>query len=976
MYSKSRLQELKDKYKHLDPSTLENNLLMDEARNGGYICPKCGNGTGEDGTGTVWHLLNDGYHGYCHKCHQYFDVFDLIAQKYRYNLSQFPEIIEKAQELFGDSPCVTDKKPKVKEVIDFTNLIKRSWLNLDSFYTNKKKWRGLLKATLVFFGCGYLPDWTFGKFNSERIIIPTSKNHYLARYVGEKPLDKKFQKIHRGEKGVFGDKRITDALQEKPDSLVFVVEGEIDAMSIYQSGFLAVALGGSTISTHQLNILQKKFPPNTHFIIMLDNDEAGKKNSPVVIDKIRKSGFPCTADFLNSKFSDANDWLVNDESGLKAELTRISIAANKFFSDNPPAKTSELPKGIKKTDVEGIVEITHDFKPPENLPEEPKIQFTQEQILTCPLNLKVPTGFSFTPNGIYHFEKSKDKETKGEVFEVLDSATPIIPTRILMKKDRSDKQVELAYYERAKNIWHKITAPATTIAKTQNITDLAADGVDVNSPHARQMSEFLMKIQHEGDNLKTIPQAILYDQTGWIDECKNFVYPAEGVIDGENYVVKDNGFNYEQKFSSAGTKEDWYQLFLSGYTDIENWWVRYSLGLVLAAPLVKPCNSRNWQGVLVSPSGSGKSAVAKLAISIFGNPAKYHTTFNGTNNFSDELAARLNDLPCWIDEFQAADKKTREEFQNFIYNYAEGKTRGRLTRNADMKRQFEFSGTRICTSEQVVMQNNFMQGAFNRVIQIQNFKPLQDGIGRELHEKLKSTYGHYGKMWIEYVKAHRQEICDTYAAVRAKYRSMNFISHHLQQIALAYTALQYFYRMLREDIEKIEEESNADVCWIELPTPLMCLEGNYDKVSKDRGDIHFFRELLPTPQESNNVVRALNFLKDITSKHGLFNVQQSDGDWYFPASDKVIGYLFNNGDVGFLPSPLDEYLREKNYPPAPTLMKEFANRNLLTIGNGQLGKQLKVSKYIKGCEARKTLYYFPKKSFEDDFELDKDEKKN
>lgn len=972
MYSRSKLEELKNKYKHLDPSTLENNLLMEEGRHSGYVCPHCGNGTGEDGTGITWKLIGDGFKGYCFKCLQHFDVFDLIAKKYSYNLTtQFVDVIAKAQEIFGDSPRVTNQKPKKKEIVDYTALIKTSWKNLDKLFAEQSTWRGLTKATLIYFGCGYLPDWSFSGFKSERVIIPTSKYHFLARYVGKKPLDKKFQKIHRGEKEIFGDKRTIDALQEKPDSLVFVVEGEIDAMSIYQSGFNAVAISGSGMSAKQADILKAKFPQNTKFIVMLDNDETGRKNSPDITDKIRKLGFSCTADFLDAKFSDANDWLINDENGLKNELARISSGAKKFFSDNPPATNSELPQGIVKTEIDGVNEITSDYKPPEIPPEPPQMQFTQEQILNCPLNLKVPTGFSFTPSGIFHKEKSKDKESKGETFDVLDCATPIIPTRILMKKDRSDKQVELAYYERSKNIWHKISVPATTIAKTQNITDLAAFGVDINSTHARQLSDFLMKIQHEGDNLNTIPQAILFDQPGWTDD-EDFIYPAEGVINGENYVVKDNGFNYEQKFSQAGTKEGWYPLFAGNYGRLENWWVRYSVGLVLAAPLVKICNTRNWQGVLVSPSGSGKSAVAKLAISIFGNPKKIHTTFNGTNNFSDELAARLNDLPCWIDEFQAADKKMREDFQNFIYNYAEGKTRGRLSRNADMKKQFEFSGTRLCTSEQVVMQNNFMQGAFNRVIQIQGFQPLQDGHGRDLHEKLELTYGHYGKMWIAYIKAHKKEIRATYAEIRAKYRHMNFISHHLQQIALAYTALEHFYKMLEADRRKADEDGNEAAFWVELPTPLQYLEGNFDKASQGKGDIIAFRELLPTPQESNNVVRALNFLRDTASKRGLFNVQEETESWYYPQNANVIGYLFRNGDVGFIPSAIDKYLSEANYPPAPTLMKEFAKQNLLEIGGGKLGKQLKVSKYIKGATNRVALYYFPKKSFDADLELDKD----
>ena len=974
MYSK--FDALKDKYKHLDPTALAGYNLLSQGRNSGWECPHCGNGSGKDGTGVTWKLLNDGYKGYCFRCDKYFDVFDLIAKKYNFNAAtEFRDVIEQAQRIFGDAPKPVKPQKKVEaKVEDFNALIQASWKKLDLFFADKKTWRGLLKATLVVFGCGYLPDWNYFGSKSARIIIPTSINHYLARYVGTKEIDKKFWKIHRGTKDLFGEKKVLAMLEEKPDLLVFVVEGEIDAMSIYQSGFAAVALGGSSVSDHQLNIF-RHFPEGTKFILMLDNDETGRKKSVTVAEKIRKLGFFVHIDFLDAQFADANDWLVNNDSGLKRELLRISDAAM-----NPPATENNLPAGIKKSAVEGINEITSDYKPPakssnpaeESADDDDGIErLTKMQITSCPIDLTVPKKFVFKPKGIYHKEKSKDKESKGEEIEIQDSATPIVPLRILQKKDRSDKQVELAYYERSTHKWHKFTVPATTIAKAQNITDLASFGVDINSTHARSISEFLTKIQYEGDNARIIPQAVHYDQPGWTDrDCTNFIYPPEGKIDGEEYVLKDNGFNYEEKFSSAGTKEEWYVLFAATYSPMENAWARYALGLVLAAPLVKICNTRNWQGVLVSPSGSGKSAVAKLAFSIFGNPEKIHTTFNGTNNFSDALAARLNDLPCWIDEFQSADKKTREDFQNFIYNYAEQKTRGRLNKNSEMKQQFEFSGTRLCTSEQTVLQENFMQGAFNRVIQIQGFKPLKDGIGRELHENLPYHYGHYGRQWIRYCSAHRQEIRETYEAVRVKYRSWNFVPHHLQNFALAYTALEFFYRMLKEDRTKAIEAGIEEAIWINYPSPLEMLDHVGKINDKKVGDIDFFRELLPTPQEANNFFRAFDFLSETRfSQKSRFYHQTREG-WASPDSkgrEGALGYFFQNGDVGFLPGPLNRYLAENGFPPAKDLMRGFFEKELIKVSGGDLAKRFQYSAKIYNDPETKSsvkLYLFPKKSFD------------
>ena len=653
---------------------------------------------------------------------------------------------------------------------------------------------------------------------------------------------------------------------------------------------------------------------------------------------------------------------------MKKELARIYADAEKYFTDNPPPKKSDLPEGVKPAGVEGYVEITSGYKPA-NPPDKPEkisgeMQQTKAQIASCPIDLTVPENFLFGPGGL----KVRVFDKKGEEKDpVIFSKTPIVPVRILQKKDKSGKQVELAYYERVENKWHKLTVPATTIAKTPNITDLADFGVDVNTPHSKDFSNFLMRIQRHADNPRNIPRATIYEQTGWTDEdCEHFIYPPEDEIDGEKIVVLNGGFDYESKFTTKGDKKAWRDLFFLTYEPNWHWWARYAIGLVLAAPLVRLCKSRSWQGILVSNSGAGKSAVAKLAISIFGNPKKLHTTFNGTPNFVDEMSSRLNDLPCWVDEFQTADKKIRENFQNFIYNYAEEETRGRLNRNAEMKKQYEFCGTRLCTSEEVVLQNNFMQGAFNRIIQIQGFEAISDTLAREIHETVLKTFGHYGKPFIEYVKAHRDAVLKTYADVRKKFESEKFITHHVQNISLAYTALEFFWRMLKEDTPPDDEFAFVFRDWL---SPLEYLF---------QRDIKYFRGLLPSPQESDVFERALDFLSEQCASrkrqfHGWQKLGASSGDedvkllstFVEAPMTPALGCIFENGDVAFLPREIDNLLKEKGYPPAETLMREFFKRKWIKVSENIESLKKKFKQQCRlGSLGSRAVYYFPKLAFD------------
>ena len=65
-------------------------------------------------------------------------------------------------------------------------------------------------------------------------------------------------------------------LQENPEKNFYIVEGEIDALSLEEVGKNAIALG----SIASINLLIKRFqndkPTNT-FYLMLDNDEQGIK---------------------------------------------------------------------------------------------------------------------------------------------------------------------------------------------------------------------------------------------------------------------------------------------------------------------------------------------------------------------------------------------------------------------------------------------------------------------------------------------------------------------------------------------------------------------------------------------------------------------------------------------------------------------------------------------------------------------------
>lgn len=143
----------------------------------------------------------------------------------------------------------------------------------DTEYLHK---RGLNDSTIEHFKLGYDPEWTnpSGKSSivSSRVIIPNNDQNYLARATEPDAAAPKI-KVGKGN-SLFNAEALTSG---KP---VFIVEGQFDAMSIYQTGIAdAVALCSVTNRQALIKTLkelrEQQKAPNIVYLSM-DNDAAGK----------------------------------------------------------------------------------------------------------------------------------------------------------------------------------------------------------------------------------------------------------------------------------------------------------------------------------------------------------------------------------------------------------------------------------------------------------------------------------------------------------------------------------------------------------------------------------------------------------------------------------------------------------------------------------------------------------------------------
>lgn len=305
-----------------------------------YVCPLCGSGTGKSGTGAF--SIKNGTSWKCFSCNAGGDIFDLYGAIN--GTADHNEQLKGLSELYGiqvasyRSTAQEDFRPEYQnhakseqythnsihtsvytqadppQQTDYTDFFLQAHKAVEQ--TDYWKRRGLSKETVDRFKLGYVAEWRHPKApkapTSPRLIIPTSPYSYLARDTRDQiPEEQRaYSKSKVGSIQLFNKKALQTAT--KP---IFIVEGELDALSIIEVGGEAVALGTTTKSKALIELLKAQAPSQA-LIIALDNDEAGQRASRELTEGLQGLNIPCYSFNPCGQYKDANEALQRDKEAL------------------------------------------------------------------------------------------------------------------------------------------------------------------------------------------------------------------------------------------------------------------------------------------------------------------------------------------------------------------------------------------------------------------------------------------------------------------------------------------------------------------------------------------------------------------------------------------------------------------------------------------------------------------------------------
>lgn len=357
--------EVKDRI-HADPTPIYSLMEKAKAKVNGedtYICPFCGHGKGGDGI-----RLNEDGKFHCFGCDRSGDAIDLYQQIK--GLPDFNTALFQTATLYGLQITTALPQKPVEELTPEEKqqrIDHRAYTDIQAAQANQSHpdfieylhRRGISPALARFFGLGFIPEWRHPKVivegknppPSPRLIIPTGKVSYLAR--DTRPADqipeaaRDFTKSKVGKVEIFN----ADAIQRATRPL-FIVEGELDAISFYEVGGQAVGLGSTSNIDRLLQELNRtKRRTAEPFIIALDNDDAGRRATEKLARGLENLRIRYSIANPAGEYKDANEALVKDRPGFadrvrKAERAELDAETNAAHLDDLQKTFSETPEPI------------------------------------------------------------------------------------------------------------------------------------------------------------------------------------------------------------------------------------------------------------------------------------------------------------------------------------------------------------------------------------------------------------------------------------------------------------------------------------------------------------------------------------------------------------------------------------------------------------------------------------------------------
>ena len=350
-------------------------------------------------------------------------------------------------------------------------------------------------------------------------------------------------------------------------------------------------------------------------------------------------------------------------------------------------------------------------------------------------------------------------DRRGNVFHA--SNTPILITGMFKSTESGSQKLCLLYKSEGK--WMNRVIERKVLGNVRLTAALSEFGVGVTINTAPHLIDFLNSMLIEScdrrDELRSVPST---SKLGWDENLEKFIPYDNDVY----FDMQDRFPGLVHALEPHGDPEEWMNVYKSLRASGQTFF-KFATAAVLSSPLLalEKCDE-GFICNIFGTSGGGKSVCNKIAATIWGNYQSSGNFVYSAKNTSARVEitmATLNNLPFIVEDYNNLSEKEKAEFQGLVMQMANGRGKGRASRNMSASYIYRWLSTVLINSEQLITARFTTEGSINRVLVCKSPDKfpwiMEDGVSaaKRLMKFFAKNYGHAGRMFVEALRELGEE---------------------------------------------------------------------------------------------------------------------------------------------------------------------------------------------------------------------------
>lgn len=363
-----------------------------------------------------------------------------------------------------------------------------------------------------------------------------------------------------------------------------------------------------------------------------------------------------------------------------------------------------------------------------------------------------PFGFSFRQHGLWY--QTKDVEATN-VYNY-----PLFVTDLAWDDDEKREMVFLQHRLPLEG-WKYFALPAADLG------DIKAFGKSIRNNHVKPLNTTLLLKYVEGSarSLQSKKKIrTLYSSMGWKDGTDRFVlghkvFVRDGSVEAAG--ISHRAGESVKGFKSKGEIEPWIaQTALFSTVGMEAH--AFTFLAAFGSPLMVFTGLQAAFFSVVGPTGSGKSTVANLLLSTFGDHKKLFVRKIDTDTVKDTRMGAFSALPVYIDEVTNMEPKA---LSDFIYSLTQGRSKGRGRIDGSERPTADWNNIVVSSSNSSLAGRLGTGKSNSKAERVRLFEYRLEAVphlnrktSQQLHDVIADNYGVAGERYIQYIVTHQDEV--------------------------------------------------------------------------------------------------------------------------------------------------------------------------------------------------------------------------